>query len=252
MADEEDIISREDLNSNKNIFMEQQLYAMKIADVYNSEVKKRLTSGKKFKAAFPSAESLYNKDLVREMDPIYQKNKIAKKKYFAEDNKTESPKHKINTIIEKKAGLGLYLQESSIGNETTSTSSKDDTTLTLGISLGDADIAKSISEQVFKDNSLFTNRDRSRFDFTVNSCDRSEGVEIPKFIKDLIFKKVSRHKLTKNIKNSEDILYCDTHLENEYQSNNPWAQFIIENKTFNDDWEFVQDFDYINTLILKK
>ena len=41
-ADESDIIKREDLNVNKNIFYEQQLYAIKIADIYNPEVKKKM------------------------------------------------------------------------------------------------------------------------------------------------------------------------------------------------------------------
>jgi hypothetical protein len=224
MADEEDIISREDLNSNKNIFMEQQLYAMKIADIYNTEVKKKLTERKKVKTIFPSAETLYNKDVVKEMDPCKHKPKVKK---FEEDIK----KNKINTIIEKKV--------EPISNENTSTSSKDDTNDLKNL------------DQVFKAiNNLFTDRKKSRFEFVNRKTE--EGVEIPKFIKDLIFKKVSRHKLTKNIKHSEDILYSDNNLEAEYQNNNPWAQFIVENKIVNDDWEFIQDFDYINSMILQK
>jgi hypothetical protein len=248
MADEADIISREDLNSNKNIFLEQQLYAMKIADIYNSEVKKRLSQGKPLKFIFPAPETLYNKDLVKEMDPVYQKRVVKKQRYYDEDKAAcgngvgltypaaTTTNNKINTIqIEPKA----LTKESKI--ETTSTSSKDD------IPVNDGDVANNI---VFKAiHNIFSIKERSRFDFVGTS---KEEIEVPKFIKDLIVKKVSRHKLTKNIKNSEDILYSDNNLELEYKNNNSWAQFIIENKTVNDDWEFIQDFDYINSIIDKR
>ena len=40
-AKEEDIIKRDELSSNKNLFYIQQLYAIKIANIYNPEVKKK-------------------------------------------------------------------------------------------------------------------------------------------------------------------------------------------------------------------
>jgi hypothetical protein len=231
VADEADIISRDDLNSNKNIFMEQQLYAMKIADIYNYEVKKRLTQVCKFKAVFPSADTLYHKDLVKEMDPIYQKNKLAKKKYF--EDRAEN-KHKINTIDRKM----------SKENENTSTSSKDET-------INENELVKSIDHVFRTIHHLYINKEKSRFDFVITGK-MVDSIEIPKFIKDLICKKVSRHKLTKRMIHSEDMLYSDNNLETEYLNKNPWAQFIVENKTVNDDWEFIQDFDYINSMILDK
>jgi hypothetical protein len=199
--------------------MEQQMYAIKIADIYNTEIKKKLLVMKKGKYIFPSAETLYNKLIVKENEPA---NKAPKPVKLKSSENVE--KNKINQIK----------QNQSHNTETTSTSSKEDT----------CDTVKEIHH-------LFTIKDRSRFNFT-NKTEIRETVDIPKFIQQLIFKKVSRHKLTKNIKNSEDILYSDNILEHEYKNNNSWAQFIIENKTFNDDWEYIQDFDYINSLILNK
>jgi hypothetical protein len=254
MADEADIISREDLNSNKNIFMEQQLYAIKIADIYNAEVRKRLTQGKKFKTVFPSAETLYNKDVVKEMDTrggcvVGCKTTSAKKKHYEEDHRVvQTPptavkqlvgvQNKINTIKKE-----VIQENTSSSNETTSTGS-------AGVAdLKDLkeDFAGRLAVQEVH-HKLFTNRDRSRFEFAKGAgC-----LEVPKFVTDLIFKKVSRHKLTRNIKNSEDILYNDTALEDEYFKNNSWAQFIVDNKSVDDDWEFIQDFDFINGLVLDK
>ena len=41
LADENDIIKRGDLIANKNIFAQQHSYAIKIADIYNPEIKKK-------------------------------------------------------------------------------------------------------------------------------------------------------------------------------------------------------------------
>ena len=46
-ADQNDIIKRWDLTSNKIIFANQHDYVEKIADIYNLEVKKNSGSGKK-------------------------------------------------------------------------------------------------------------------------------------------------------------------------------------------------------------
>ena len=51
-ADENDIIKRGDLISNKVIFTQQHSYAIKIADIYNPEVKKKLLAPKKGKTIF--------------------------------------------------------------------------------------------------------------------------------------------------------------------------------------------------------
>jgi hypothetical protein len=210
------------LNYNKNIFLEQQLYAIKIADIYHPDIKKKITNSKKIKTVFPPVEQIYSRDIIKDSDPVLQKPKIVKKKCFEEDKKTK-PIESINS--DKKE-----IRDSLNSTETTDTSVKD---------------------EVFKKiHQLFKTKDKSRFEFVNKQF--ADKVEIPFFINDLIFKKVSRHKFTNKIIHSEDILYSDKSLITEYTNNNQWAQFIIENKTFNDDWEFIQDFDYINTLILNK
>jgi hypothetical protein len=69
----------------------------------------------------------------------------------------------------------------------------------------------------------------------------------------------------------EDILFKDKNLQIEYENKNPWAQFIIHNKTneiftqdfqnhtqtknekdLNLDYELIKDFEYINDLVLNK
>ncbi len=72
MANESDIINRDEMNSNTNIFYEQQLLAMKIADIFNTNVKKKLkTLNTKKKCIFPTTDTIYTKDIVIEQNNEY-------------------------------------------------------------------------------------------------------------------------------------------------------------------------------------
>lgn len=287
IADKNDIIHREDLNGNKNIFVEQQLYAIKIADLYNPEVKSRLmklSEKRPYVPVLPSSESVYFKNIVKENDPIYQKNKIAKKKYF-EDNSNDKSRFKTNSSVNKEIYI-LKLNQvidnfndskksrySPNSTETTSTSSKEDlqypnsgneekiTISAEKLKIDECslpDVNKSSESSSFK---LFSTRPCSRFNF-VKSSNNYENLEIPQFILNLIFKKSSTYKLSKNMSHLEDILYSDKILETEYKNKNPWAQFILDNKSEtnhekkidkeNEDKKLIEDFDQINYFIFNK
>ena len=69
------------MSSNKNIFHEQQLLAIKVADLYNPDIRKKLMAPKKLKSVLPSVELLYKKEIVLENDPDAQ----FKKKRFNSD-----------------------------------------------------------------------------------------------------------------------------------------------------------------------
>ena len=278
------------MNGNKNIFIEQQLYAIKIADLYNPEIKSKLmmiAEKRQYQSILPCPESVYDKEIVKENDPIFQRNKIAKKKYF-EDNSNEKSKikpidsgngnkennvlklnHAMNNLNENKKTR--YSQNMT---ETTSTSSKEDfqypnsgnedkmsspTEKTKNDLKIKAEAGKKMIEPGFR---LFSSRPCSRFGF-VKSSPLYENIEIPQFILHLIFKKSATHKLSKNMRHLEDLIYSDKLLEMEYRNKNPWAQFIIENKSDtnhdrkhdtgkNTDEELIDDFDHINNFIFNK
>ena len=68
LAGENDIIKRGELTLNKNIFNEQHKYAIKIADIFNPEVKKKILSMKKKKTVFPSPDIIYKTITVIEKE----------------------------------------------------------------------------------------------------------------------------------------------------------------------------------------
>jgi hypothetical protein len=72
MADDSDIVNKDDMNSNTNVFYDQQLLAMKLADVFNSDVKKKLKTVPKKKYIFPTTDTIYSKDIVMEQEGNYK------------------------------------------------------------------------------------------------------------------------------------------------------------------------------------
>ena len=73
-AEENDIIKRGDLTSNKIIFAKQHEYAEKIADIYNPEVKKKIMSLKKGKTVFPSPDTIYENIDISDMNVTKSKS----------------------------------------------------------------------------------------------------------------------------------------------------------------------------------
>lgn len=69
------------MTSNKSIFYEQQLFAIKIADIYTPENRKKILNPiKKGKTFLPSLETIFTKDIVIEND-LENKN-LKKTKYY--------------------------------------------------------------------------------------------------------------------------------------------------------------------------
>ena len=76
IADDSDIIKRGELNTNKYIFSQQHAFAIKIADIYNPEVKKRILNNKRGKTVFPAPYLIYRNVYVIERDPMHNKSKL--------------------------------------------------------------------------------------------------------------------------------------------------------------------------------
>ena len=110
-AEENDIIKRGDLISNKVIFTQQHSYAIKIADIYNPEVKKRILSQKKVKTVFPSPDIIYRTITV--IDKAKKLNN-SKAKKSSNDNKNEmNNKGKIDSPL-KENKINKEIKENEI------------------------------------------------------------------------------------------------------------------------------------------
>ena len=74
-ANPEDIINREDLKSNPGYYFNQQIYAIKLADIYNPIIKEKLFSkkNKDDKTIFPPPYLIYENKIVIENTPKIKK-----------------------------------------------------------------------------------------------------------------------------------------------------------------------------------
>ena len=277
-ASESDIIKREDLNVNKNIFYEQQLYAIKIADIYNPEVKKKLLLGaKNKKTMFPSTDLIFKSEVVIENEPIYKKKPSVqtqttiiggienknknKKKYYEDNSHSNTLVGDINKLKEKitpnknNTRNNLKLEIESVK------SNRDEST---NSSTGDEKQSTSTSQER---NNKFDNRNKSRFDFVkkdiVNNTDSSEKKDIPEFVLDIIDKRYKIGRMSKYFRNIDTLLLKGELIQNKIDTKDQWAQFIIKNSyytleknklnsnilTHKKD-EFTNDFDKINQFVL--
>ena len=247
LADENNIIKRGDLNSNR-ILAQQYSIAMKISDIYNPDVKKKLFDISKKNTIFPSPDSIYKLYCVIENDPFKNENMNLSKKKFDNLIKCDNVifHSKINESIEKEIiksdenNIKVKKENSncSINNEKTRDNSKDE-----------------LNEPIINKNKSFFGRNTSRFSFSDSNVDEKESIKIPKQIRNLLDTKINLYRLTKymNQKVIDNILE-DEYINHNDSNINDWANFIRENnkkENINKD-EFENDVDYINKFIMDK
>ena len=247
IADDSDIIKRGDLNSNKTNFHLQHSYAIKIADVYNPEVKKKLMSSKKGKTVFPSPDLIYRSIFVIENDPNYHKD-------FIPTHKKGSKSNSINPI---NPSSPLKKEKNDINSIKTSTNRKANSLNTDATSNSSKEEDNTIVNST-KEHSLYFSHENSRFKFAIppfTTNDIPTGIEVPSFVKSIINKQIGLRYLAKFMHNHTiDSLY-----EYKNNSDNEWTKFIIENtkgenehKDSNDNDEYINDFDKINSFVISK
>ncbi len=239
LADENNIIKRSDLNSNK-ILAQQHSIAIQICDIYNIDVKKKLIENSRKNTIFPPLDSIYKLNYIIENDPNKTMNMNKKKNdnvlinnenIFHSNKETIKSDENNNKVKGKKESYN-----NSINNEITRDSSKEEI------------------DPILNKNKLFFGRNTSRFSFSDSNVDEKESIIIPKQIRNLLDTKINLYRLTKYM--NQKII--DHILEDEYinynDSNiNEWANFIRENndKENNID-EFESDVNYINQFIMDK
>ena len=253
-ADENEIIKRGDLNVNKTIFANQHVIAIKIADIFNPEVKSKILGSKRVRTVFPPPYTLYKSKYVLENSPSYQNynNNINHNVYNNNKNNDKCNLEKNNNDEKmKKNENGECNQNKNKEknkliktNESTSNSSKEE-------------IENNCSKNLL--NKPLNSRETSRFSFCKNNNDNNNNsVDIPIQIRYLLDTKINLYNLSKYI--DQNIL--DDILENEYinsesdEQTKDWGNFIKENnKNFHknkpkDDLE--NEVENINKFIMKK
>ena len=273
-ADENDIIKRVDLISNKVIFTQQHNYARKIADIYNPEVKKKILSLKKGKTVFPSPDIIYRSINVMEKEKELKKSKNKKNSETKNDintGKKMSPvkENKYNKEINDKIYKNKSYQDEENAEENEEEEDDEEYENEEDKSSNSYE-GKNIkqknnninnkNQQNNKKKQLFFNRDKSRFDFCVNNNEDNNNIVVPEHILRLINKKIKAYNLTKYMHQKIiDKMFLNESNKNDNKIiNDDWTKFINENmdisnnNNYNNNDEFINDIDNINHFILNK
>ena len=287
-ADENDIIKRGDLISNKVIFTKQHNYAKKIADIYNPEVKKKILSSIKRKTVFPSPDIIYRTITVVEKEKNNSKNKKnSVNKTDNNKNKIISPQkeNKINKEInEKGANKADNSNEKNKANneeesddydyddeeeeeddeeeeyeneEDKSTNEYDDKNIKQKSNIANNSNTK--EQQKIKRKQLFNNTDKSKFDFCLKNEEKNNNIIMPEYIMNLINKKMNSYILTKYMQHKIiDKYFLNDSIKNDNKiTNDEWIKFINDNfeitniNNFNND-ELENEIENINHFIFNK
>ena len=282
LADENDIIKRGDLTSNKIIFTQQHNYAKKIADIYNPEVRKKILSSKKGKTVFPSPDIIYRtiNAMDKENTSKNKKNSVNKK----ENNKYSPAKDtKINKEINDKNNKKNEYKNNNINKsyndednyddeeeeeddeeyeneEDKSTNAFDEKNTKQKNNNSINNINNNKDQKNTKKKNLFLNRDKSRFEFCTNNNIENGNIVVPKHILNLINKKIYLYNLTKYMNQKIiDKIFLDESIKNDNKTkNDEWTKFINDNidisnnNNFNNNDELVNDIDKISHFIINK
>jgi CCR4-NOT transcription complex subunit 4 len=204
-AKEEDIIKRDELSSNKNLFYIQQLYAIKIANIYNPDVKKKIMAfaNKSANSVFPSPDQIYENEVVIENQPknnIVGSSKNSKHKNYLNNNKNNNNNNKnINNNINNNNNNNLLSKIPPISKLIINKNNNKDNE---NMSSTTSSSLTSKSSETFLYNSIFNSKSKSRFSFVnenikedknnnninnnlaiKNNNNTQEGIFIPEFIK---------------------------------------------------------------------
>ena len=220
-ADEKDIVSREIMNSNKDIFHQQRLMAIELSQILTNEKYDELYKSRNIKTVFPNGYSVYTKDLV------------------------------IQYIKEKKLGIALNLKQNELPIDKNDTNATH-TNKNKKEELEKIKVEKNINTKIIKVTndcnellkhcinlkqtlkSLYKSAPKSRFNFA-NGNQNFTGNEIsqiiPSQINDFITQQFVRHSIFYNDEQNDISEYYFSLKSNSLDSDDSWSSLVsIVNK----------------------
>ena len=236
LADKRDIVSRDQMNSDKDIFPQQRLMAIELSKILTNQKYKELYKLRDIKTIFPNGFSVYKKELVlryikeknigislnlKSSELIFElKNEIKNSKKIAkiEENKENIPKN--DKKIEKNKNISI---ENNIN---------DDKIINDGKLLFKNYIS-------FKDSlsSLFKSTPKSRFNFVKNDIGLDDLSQIiPSQINDFLTQQFIKHsRIFQEEENLSD--YYFSLKQNSLDSDDSWSSLVSTLKKWNDLYE---------------
>ena len=226
LADEKDIVSREIMNTNKDIFPQQRLMAIELSKILTNEKYHELYKNKNIKTIFPNSFSVYSKDLVIryikerhlgialnlnyseltiEKEPLKQKNQINNK---IKEKKEKNSEEKNNT---NKINIKLNSHKQNFN-----------------------ELIKHFINVKNSLNYLYKSTPKSRFNFVKDNQDIEIGQIVPSQINDFITQQFVRHSLLYKEEQNDLSYYYFSLKPNSLDSNDSWSSLVSILNRYND------------------
>ena len=269
-ADENDIIKRGDLTSNKIIFAKQHEYAEKIADIYNPEVKKKIMKVKRAKTIFPSPDTIYKNLEPNERNKNLSKNKnnsdsSGNKKYSISPYKNDDRYENSNDEESYEEGddedeeeIEEEEEEKNEENNSEEINKNKKNEINSNNNINNSTVLK--SQETTNKKELNSYREKSRFNFCIKTETNNDDIKVPKHILDLINKKINLYNLTKYMqqKTIDKIFLNESKNNDNINEDDEWIKFINDNIVTNNDSrndnndEYINELNRVNNFILNK
>ena len=225
LADEKDIVSREIMNTNKDIFPQQRLMAIELSKILTNEKYHELYKNKNIKTIFPNGFSVYSKDLV--IKYIKEKNLgIALNLNYSELTIEKEPlkqKNQINNKIEEK--------------KEKNSEEKNNNKINIKLNPHKQNFNELIKHFINVKNSLnylYKSTPKSRFNFVKDNQDIEIGQIVPSQINDFITQQFVRHSLLYKEEQNDLSYYYFSLKPNSLDSNDSWSSLVSILNRYND------------------
>ena len=212
-ADEKDIVSKEIMNTNKDIFPQQRLMAIELSKILTNKKYNELYKSKNIKTVFPNGFSVYKKDLV------------------------------IKYIKEKNLGIALNLNYSQLTTEKDSIKQKNKNKIEeqeknneeknkIKLNSTNGNCIELINDFIKVKNSLnylYKSTPKSRFNFVKenqNITEKEMGQIVPSQINDFITQQFVKHSLLYKEEQNDLSYYYFSLKPNSLDTDDSWSSLV--------------------------
>ena len=244
LADEKDIVSREQMNSDKDIFPQQRLMAIELSKILTNKKYKELYKTRNVNTFFPNGFSVYTKELV--IRYIKEKNMGVSLNLVSEELKIEK-----NVENKKEDDIKSInkINKSENGKEEEKKEEKEDAIISTELIAGKNENNNTHindTKDLFKNyinfknnlNSLFKSTPKSRFSFVKPSFENHEINQIiPSQINDFITQQFMKHSTFFNEEQNRFSDYYFSLKPNSLDSDESWSSLVNTLKKWNDVYE---------------
>ena len=223
-ADEKDIVSREIMNTDKDIFPQQRLMAIELSKFLTNEKYSQLFKSKNIKTVFPNGFSVYTKDLV--IKYIREKKLgVALNLNYSELTIEKEPFKQNNQIKNKKEEKEKNLKE------------KNNNNINIKLNPQPQNFNELIKHFINVKNSLnflYKSAPKSRFNFVKDNRDIEIGQIVPSQINDFITQQFVKHSLLYKEEQNDISYYYFSLKHNSLDSNDSWSSLVSILNRYND------------------